>query len=406
MSLVKIGISAIKNIALKKPCAVKNSFKDVDISKLKELKKDIPVFDSSKADKFFEGDKIIFKDVDISKLKELKKDIPVFYSSKADKFFEGDKIRLEVDRAQRIAKEIRMLKQNPSLGVKPLESQLISNGTRILTDNFALKKRNLLKELSKVCDKNVLQRIEKAETPEKLAKILAQLDMEHIYQYTRIIGDNISAKALKDLYLGKMKKPNLPITMELEQYVYKLKAKRYSIVMARERAMHIPSKNPEVVKIENILKQKYGCNFVSLKDNEELAKNTLKAFEVASQNGVKIPKNVIASDFMYLSGENLLYGEGTILLNPLQQTLSKGYLSTVAEYHVPLHEILHCSHPELIGFSAKKIPEKYKLIKNQLSQYSASSETHETFVELYTKRLVNGLSKEEQELFDYLSKIR
>ena len=192
-----------------------------------------------------------------------------------------------------------------------------------------------------------------------------------------------------------------PLSLEMEQIQYQQSISRGNFILAIERAMHVPSKNPKVIAIENILKEQYGCKFVSLKDNEELARKVLKAYETAVKNGVKTPKNVIVSDFMLAEGENLF--NGTILLNRSQRSLREGFLSTNSDFHVPLHEIMHGTHPKLVSFSHKKIPSELMGVKNGLSLYSKKAQTHETFTELNTKRLIEGLNPEEQALFDYLN---
>lgn len=280
-------------------------------------------------------------------------------------------------------------------GVKSLTDMMSKKGTIALADDFGLKKQRLIKELSKVCDNNVMSRIERAQSPEQLAKILAEKDnlfFSECYSYLQS-GKFINPGKSKDFQRG--------ITLELEQLITRSKTRRADFILAREKAMHVPSKNPQVIAIENILKEQYGAKFVSLKDNEKLAKQVLKAYETAAKNGVKVPKNIIVSDFMLAHGENLL--NDTMLLNSSPRVLGKGFCSTSSEFHIPLHEIMHGEQPKLLAFHYKKIPAKYQKVKNELSGYSANSQTHETFTELNTKRLINGLTKEEQELYDYLN---
>lgn len=262
-------------------------------------------------------------------------------------------------------------------------------------ENFAGKKQKLIDELSKVCDKNVITRIEKAENPEKLAKILAEQEWIPIGKYTKYM---IDGKFVKQTNLNKIVKS---LSLEMEQIQYQARNRRGIFILARERAMHAPSKNPKVIAIENILKEQYGCKFVSLKDNEELAQKVLKAYETAAKNGVKTPKNVVVSDFMLADGENLF--NGTILLNRNQHVFREGFMSTSSDFHVPLHEIMHGTHPKLVSFSDKKIPSELREVKNELSIYSKNAPTHEIFTELNTKRLIDGLNPQEQALFDYLN---
>lgn len=298
------------------------------------------------------------------------------------------------------AKAIKPIKfktkpQTPQEQINMLADIQAKQTSGIFAEDFAGKKQKLIDELSKVCDKNVITRIEKAEKPEQLAKILAEQEWMPIGKYTKYM---IDGKFVKETNPNKIVKS---LSLEMEQIQYQARNRKGSFILARERAMHTPSKNPKVIAIENILKEQYGCKFVSLKDNEELAQKVLKAYETAAKNGVKTPKNVVVSDFMFGEGENLF--NGTILLNRNQHVLRDGFMSTSSDFHVPLHEIMHGTHPKLVSFSSKKIPDKFQKAKEELSEYSKYSQTHETFTELNTKRLIDGLNPQEQALFDYLN---
>ncbi len=306
----------------------------------------------------------------------------------------SEKTKIKMSKPVKI-KELKSKPTTPQESINYMVKQQAKQTEYLFTENFALKKQNLIRELSKVCDKDVITRIEKADTPEKLANILTEQEWSPIGKYTKYM---IDGKFVKGTNLGKVAKP---LTLEMEQIQYQLRNQRGNFILARERGMHVPSKNPKVIAIENILKEQYGCKFVSLKDNEELAKKVLKAYETAAKNGVKTPKNVVASDFMFAEGENLF--NSTIILNRAQKDLAKSFLSTNSDFHVPLHEILHGTHPKLVSFSSKKIPSQFQKVKSELSGYSKVSPTHETFTELNTKRLIDGLNKEEQALFDYLN---
>lgn len=297
-------------------------------------------------------------------------------------------------------KTVKNVKFNtiPKTPLEEIERIVVSQARKtsgVFTENFAGKKQKLIDELSKVCDKSVIARIKKAENPEELAKILAEEEWIPIGKYAKYM---IDGKFVKKSNPDKIVKP---LSLALEQIHYQSQSSRATFVLAREKAMHLPSKNPKVIAIENILKEQYGCKFVSLKDNEELARKVLKAYETAAKNGVKTPKNVIASDYILGEGENLV--NGTILLNNRCFFLPKGVMSTNSDFHGPLHEIMHDTHPRLKAFTIKKIPARFQKVKDELSIYSSCSETNETFAELNTKRLIDGLNQQEQALFNYLN---
>lgn len=306
-----------------------------------------------------------------------------------------DKVQMALEEARIKHQKKVKLKNNPLSQLDNLSISMNNKAIRALTENFDYKKQRLLEELSGICDKSIITRIEKADSPEKLAKILAKQDM--IYYETwlkQILKGN--AKFNNDKTLSKT-------SLEMEQILFEANANRAKFVLARERALHIPSQNPQVIAIENALKEKYGVKFVSLKDNETLARNVLKACETASKDGVEISENIIVSDFLPYCGEHIYSpNKSIVLLNP-KPTISQGRTSTNAEYHVPLHEILHGSQAHLVAFNFKKIPKEFIPVKQNLSGYSACKGTHETFIELYTKRLVDGLNPEEEKLFNYLN---
>lgn len=282
-----------------------------------------------------------------------------------------------------------------------------------LTENYVGKKERLIQEYAKIDNPKLLERLKMAKNPEQMTQILLQEEYAGFLKFDKIV----SKSGLKHS------------TLEVEQLANSTVASRTKFIMAREKAMYVPSTNPQVIAIENILKEQYGAKLVSLKDDVNMAKEVLKAYEIAAKNGVKLPKNVIVSDFMFANGEHL---KDTILLASRQSRImsmdisqhalkglpgeqlsnfqknfmrlpNRNQFSTSSDYHVPLHEIMHGEHSSLAAFSMKKIPARYESAKNNVSAYSALSGTHETFTELNTKRLIDGLNPQEQELYNYLN---
>lgn len=271
--------------------------------------------------------------------------------------------------------------------IKALQSKFLEP----LKSGFEAKKAKLVEEYLEIGEKELANHISKAKTPEQVSKILVQHDAGYLAKIT---------KQLNEFSLTETSRVK-PLTLEQEQVLYGMKMQRGKLILAREKALCLNSTKPEVIVAENILKTQYGCEFVSLKDNETIAKQVLKAFETAKKNNAPLPKNVIVSDFMTFEGENLF--NGTILLNSKPASLGENFFSTTTDYHTVLHEILHSSHPNLIAFSDKRIPKKFIDVKHNLSKYSSVAPTHETFTELNTKRMIEGLSPEEQELFNCLN---
>ena len=283
-----------------------------------------------------------------------------------------------------------------------------------VSQNFQLAKKRLLKEMANILSAEKLKRIECAKTPEELTNILFTEEWS-------------SYKILKKIEKSVPKGKTL---LETEQIDYAARIQRGKFIIAREKALSAPSTNKRVIEIETILREKYGVEFVSLKDDEQMAENILKAFETAKKENILLPKNVVISDFMVANGERistentiLIASQDAIRIQPeisrnaqkiltkeqreilmLAQYLpSKSMFSTNAPEHLPLHEIMHGTHPMLNAFGNKKIPSYMIPAKENLSLYSAISKTHETFTELATKKSIQGLSKEETELYNYLN---
>jgi len=291
----------------------------------------------------------------------------------------------------------------------------IESPIKSLEIDFVSRKAQILKEMKGICTPEQFQRLEKADTPEKMTKFLFS---EEFKPYHKIFAIE------KELPKGKM-------LLEYEQMAQAAAKKRQCFIVAREMGMHIPSTKPEVIKIENILKEKYGVEFVSLKDDEKMANAVLKAFEIADKRKVPLPKKVFISDFMAAYGENL-YCEDAIILasNAAEDNLMGITLKAMAEMpkneieilqnnarflpnlnqfstdefaHIPLHEIFHNLQLKLGAYGLKKIPSSMRKTKEKLSLYSALAPTNETFVELKTKEALVGLNEEEQILERFLN---
>lgn len=233
----------------------------------------------------------------------------------------------------------------------------------------------------------------------------------------------------------KMVKPKhlSGIPLEIEQMFYKKKNLQDDCVRYLHGLFANPSTNPDVAKIENILKQKYGVETALLNNDIVKAKQILTAVEKATEKGVPIPKEFIITN-LRPNSEHLRTVDGsqsTILLrSSMFEEYMKKYISPIkypdnivellkkwaqncrfkANYstahpeHECAHEIMHSRHIPLLSFKTKRIPKKYTSTINSLSGYAAAKPTaaHEIYTELNTKRILEGLTPEEKELFEYL----
>ena len=294
-----------------------------------------------------------------------------------------------------------------------------------LNNSDQAKKEQLLKILSEFgVPKNALSQI-------KNAKSLGEL-FASIISFPRFLAKKILPKQKPQL------KNKHSTFLQEEQNIYKFR----NFLTACRREMYTTfskkSTNAEVIKIETILKEKYGVQNASLGDDLELAQRLLQAVKLAKSKGIKIPNEFIVTPFTLGAGEFMsLFKNGeeirTVLLPPTsirQRSLQiidkifnrmspdvkqsyekwqkfcgfKTHGSTNSPMHMEIHEMMHQTHPVLTAFAIKKIPNKFMPTVRKLSRYSAINEQNnwEIYTELATKKVLEGLDPNEAELFKFL----
>lgn len=156
----------------------------------------------------------------------------------------------------------------------------------------------------------------------------------------------------------------------------------------------------DVLKIKQELQQKYGIKELFCDNDLEFAKSCKDAFEVLNKNGIEIPKFVIANEQVDMFGgwnAESSQGEAVILsLNPNNNSFDMDLK------HVIIHEVLHTTQPKTLAFKTKMIPEDMQDTANNVSEYASGNYALEVHCELYVKKLLDGLSPEEEKLFNYL----
>ena len=220
------------------------------------------------------------------------------------------------------------------------------------------------------------------------------------------------------------------VPLELQQQLYQESSKMCDIQLEIIKSVLNPSTDPEVLRIENYLKTKYGMDFVHLESLEE-AKKILKTIDIVKKYNVPMPNNIIITPFTmaYASGENLghsmikrsiiIQGQKEKVHNikkaykqissinsnykKLLKSSEKTYLSTDDPLHVYVHEFLHSAQTIefLIPFQQKPIPKKFMKVAEELGTYANTSKL-DMDIELTTKDILRSLNKEERELSDYL----
>ena len=306
-----------------------------------------------------------------------------------------------------------------------IEYELLSDLEKPLNNSDQAKKEQLLKILSEFgVPKNALSQIKNAK---RLDELFAS-----IINFPRFLVKKILPKP------KPQPKNKHSTSLQEEQNIYKFR----NLLTACRREIYTTfskkSTNPEVIKIENILKEKYGVQNASLGDDLELGQRLLQAVKLAKSNGIKIPNEFIVTPFTLGGGELMKLPKSgeeicTVLLPPtsirqrslqiidkifnrmppdIKQSYEKwqnfcGFRrngSTSSPMHMEIHEMMHQTHPLFTAFAIKKIPNKFMPTVRKLSRYSAMNEKNnwEIYTELATKKVLEGLEPNEAELFKFL----
>ena len=325
----------------------------------------------------------------------------------------------EIAQGRNIAKRLTMNTQRSMVG------GTVQNFNCVIPESYQEKRAQLLTILSNLCVSNkTLKQIKGANT---LGEFLAS-----IMQFPRVF-----TKQERTIPPEKIKRTT-SIPLQIEQEVYKFRNLYSNSARNLHTLFNTKSTNPEVVKIENILKEEYGIKTALLGDDLVIAKGVLAAVKQAKSKGVNLPNEFIVSEFTLGGGEFLrTFNDGqelrTVLLptsssrsmflcikNGLLESMPEKYKqvlnkwkefcgfkehgSTNSPIHMETHEIMHQTHSPLVAFSSKEIPAKFLPVVRKLSAYSAMNEmnNYEIYTELATKNVLGKLEPDEKELFKFL----
>lgn len=294
---------------------------------------------------------------------------------------------------------------------------------------FSAKKTKLLEFAQKIGDRKLLRQITQAQNGDDLYKICTDYNMG--------IMKSIESSA-EPLIAGNKGR----ITLEMEQIVHGLKAERAEKMFGLYEAIGKKSTNPDVLKIEQILRQQYGMKNVNLQDDLARGKEILEVVKGLKAKGHPIPDNVLVSDLHPTLGELVrANGESTMVLQsteyyrrsneacnnpqimseiskfvsqkdfatymiPIGRAKVRGVTmhSTTNPLHAVTHECMHGIHPNLITYHASKIPARFKPTIENISLYTNINKNKaEVITELETKLFLTGsLKPDEMELYRYI----
>lgn len=300
-------------------------------------------------------------------------------------------------------------------------------------EQFATKRTKLLEFAQKAGDRKFLRQIQGAKTPDELYKICAD------YNIGLVKDIETQAASLMAGNRGK-------VTLEMEQIAYGLKTERAEKMFGLYEAIGRKSTNPEVLKIEQILRQQYGMKNVNLQDNLARGEEILEVVKGLKAKGHPIPDNVLVSDLHMTTGELVrTNGESTMILQsseyfkrfqaagnnpkiredllklvtqddlihysiPIAKAMRRGVtmLSTTNPLHPVTHECLHGVHPNLLAFQAGKVPARFKPTVENISIYTnINKNKSEIITELETKLFLTGsLKPDEMRLYRHIKGIK
>lgn len=243
----------------------------------------------------------------------------------------------------------------------------------------------------------------------KLLKQLGECKNEN--EYNLVLGDIIrvafhnldspSTEYESTLWLISQKLRKT--TLAGEQFFRKNFDKKNKELVQIFKCLSEKDTNPEVVKINKLLTQKYGIKNVFLDNDAECANLYLEAVKLLKEKNFPIPDNIITSRYFPAAGVSFkINGQSYILTKTQKADETWWECSTDSPLHAFIHESVHCSQPELLAFNIKKIPAKFKNTVENLSIYAQGNNISEIHAELVAKKLICELSREEKELLNYI----
>ena len=300
-------------------------------------------------------------------------------------------------------------------------------------EQFAAKRTKLIEFAQKTGDRKLLRQIQGAKTPDDLYKVCTDYNIGLVKDLESRAASLISGSR------GK-------VTLEMEQLAYGLKNGRAEKMFGLYEAIGRKSTNPDVLKIEQALRQEYGMKNVNLQDDLARGEEILKVVKGLKAKGHPIPNNVLVSDLHPTLGELVrANGESTMVLQsseyyrhfqaaannpqikedllklvtkddllnysiPLGKAMRRGVTmhSTTNPLHAVTHECMHGIHPNVVSYHTSKLPARFKPTVENISLYTNINKNKaEIITELETKLFLTGsLKPDEMELYRHIKGIK
>lgn len=258
------------------------------------------------------------------------------------------------------------------------------------TDNFSKYKTSLLRYLKEHQYENSF--IEDI----KISEDHYNIDSECSYLISRLIN-NIAFSCENGFDITEHIQ-NKNFSDEIDNVINNIEKKNSDKILPIAKLISKPDKKTEIIAIKKQLKQNYQANDLFFNNNIEAAKSTLESFKILNKNNIKYNGTIIITDLINYPGINLDSTNGNyILIN-----IDHWQMAEFTPKKLILHEILHSLQPRKLSFRIKEIPTEFKEVANNVSDYAENNFAGEVHCELYVKKLLEGLSEKENELFNYL----
>lgn len=177
-------------------------------------------------------------------------------------------------------KELKFLKKVNPIILRPQISKALSQ-------NFALKKQQLLNNFRGKEDFELYEKINSAQTADELSVILEKAQTELL----------LRTGAAKKRLLETTDKANIEKLRKVYlKYYYDFTQTAIKI----QKGLVSKSATPEAIKIEEQLKS-YGVDFAAIGDDIKKGRLLLKTCKIWQKSGNKIPNGIIISDTMPIS---------------------------------------------------------------------------------------------------------
>lgn len=273
-------------------------------------------------------------------------------------------------------------------------SQITKDTVEFSKSPFEVYKADLIRKLQK-------QKLIDSKMIEKLNSSIDEFDMDCSLG---ALCENAFSKMGQDLMadktldIGKVIEKQ-KIDLRLEQYLNKALNKDNKKLAQLFKIIAQQDVDPKVLAIKNCLKKDYGVKELYLDNNLELAQSCIKSMKILKKNNIPCPTQIIASRHL-TGGINIKDGKLKTIIVPTD--INNVFMGPDNLVHLFVHESVHSIQPQLLLFNIQKIPPKYQEVADNVSDYASGNFAHEVHCELYVKKLLDKLSKEEEELFEHL----